>query len=162
MLLARDNVQDLVTEIAGASLDSGDMSSTEHGYATSAAQSYLQNPRDHWPVRDDDRNSDNVLLKVAWAKHRPCSFDVVVKDDDGDLQYVRSSSRDLMKPGHGVMFTASLSAFIPLGQAEGPKFSIFYTVRGMTLLRRATVAPTIKIDSLVEGSDASDLDLSQV
>jgi hypothetical protein len=161
MFEAIENVSDLVTEIAACEPDAGGMSSEEHAFATGAAQGYLTSPREHWPIREDDRNMDNVLFKAAWAKDRPCPFDVAVKDEFIDVHYVRSAARELIKPGHGIMFTASLSAFIPLGVAVGPKFSVFYTVRGMTVLRRAAVQSVIKIDALLDSSDGT-LDLSPV
>ena len=145
--------------------DDHDITPEEHSTATDAADKYLHDPRSRWPIRLDGHNEENVLLKLNWAKSRTCEFDVVIRDADGAIAYDRQHDGSIMKVGHEVTFKASLSAFVPNSAASasqangtGPAFSVSYTVRGMTLLRRAPAVTVIKID--ISSVDVDDADLT--
>ena len=163
---AAGNVSALLEYIAGMGAHDQDITPQEHTMAQSAAELYLHDPRARWPIRLDGHQEDKVLFKLNWAKDKACEFDVVVRDSAGDVSYVRCSDREVMKPGHEVLFKASLSAFIPNSETSGgahstgPVFSVSYTVRGMTLLRRAPVVQVIKVEPDMLDLSDDDLDLT--
>ena len=136
------------------------MSSSDHAAVTSSAEDYLASPRKKWPLREDEYCDDNLLLKLNWGKGRGALFDVAVKDSAGSVKYARSRTGSLIQPGHEVMFKASLPAFIPDGAGDGATFSVSYTVRGLTLLRRAAKPDVIKLDAYSVDFDAEDVNLT--
>ena len=141
--------------------DSHSLSEQEHVGPISATAKYQDEPRTRWPLRTSTRDLSENLLKASWPTGKLPQFHVAYKDADGRLQHAFSEDADLLKRGHDVHMKLSLSLFLPLD--AGKVFSVQYTIRALTLVRRKQPKFEL-IDSrqFITADNEDDVDLTQL
>ena len=157
---ARADIDSVVAAVASMEPEDHGLTATEHAAATAGADEYQREPRAKWPLRVDGDDATRNMLKMSWGKGRTAKFNVLVRNGE-DLGYQQCEDARIIKSGHDVMFRVSLSAFIPSTtyDGQGGKFSVSYTIRSLTLVRRAREPELLEVpQSVMEDDRGVDLD----